>query len=36
MLDDITLYRLTNTAASSALLYWENNNVPALTVRMPG
>ena len=25
MLDDITLYWLTNTAASSARLYWENN-----------
>lgn len=26
MLDDITLYWLTNTAASSARFYWENNN----------
>ncbi len=26
MLDDITLYRLTNSAISSAQLYWENNN----------
>jgi pimeloyl-ACP methyl ester carboxylesterase len=26
ILDDITLYWLTNTAASSAQLYWENNN----------
>jgi pimeloyl-ACP methyl ester carboxylesterase len=26
MLDDITLYWLTNTAASSAQLYWEKNN----------
>ncbi len=26
MLDDITLYWLTNTAISSARLYWENNN----------
>ncbi len=26
MLDDITLYWLTNTAASSVRLYWENNN----------
>ena len=26
MLDDITLYWLTNTAASSAQFYWENNN----------
>jgi len=26
MLDDITLYWLTNTAASSARIYWENNN----------
>jgi hypothetical protein len=26
MLDDITRYWLTNTAASSAQLYWENNN----------
>ena len=25
MLDDITLYWVTNTAASSAQLYWENN-----------
>jgi hypothetical protein len=25
MLDDITLYRLTNSAISSAQLYWENN-----------
>ena len=27
MLDDITLYWLTNTAASSAQLYCENNNI---------
>jgi pimeloyl-ACP methyl ester carboxylesterase len=26
LLDDITLYWLTNTGASSARLYWENNN----------
>ena len=26
MLDDITLYWLTNSATSSARLYWENNN----------
>jgi pimeloyl-ACP methyl ester carboxylesterase len=26
MLDDITLYWLTNTATSAARLYWENNN----------
>jgi pimeloyl-ACP methyl ester carboxylesterase len=26
MLDDVTLYWLTNSAASSARLYWENNN----------
>jgi pimeloyl-ACP methyl ester carboxylesterase len=26
MLDDITLYWLTNTGTSSAQLYWENNN----------
>ncbi len=26
MLDDITLYWLTNSAISSARLYWENNN----------
>jgi pimeloyl-ACP methyl ester carboxylesterase len=26
MLDDITLYWLTNSAVSSARLYWENNN----------
>ena len=30
MLDDITLYWLTNTAASSAQLYWENNNFNAV------
>lgn len=26
MLDDITLYWVTNTGASAARLYWENNN----------
>jgi pimeloyl-ACP methyl ester carboxylesterase len=26
MLDDITLYWVTNTSTSSARLYWENNN----------
>jgi pimeloyl-ACP methyl ester carboxylesterase len=26
MLDDVTLYWLTNSAASSARIYWENNN----------
>jgi pimeloyl-ACP methyl ester carboxylesterase len=26
MLDDITLYWLTNSATSAARLYWENNN----------
>ncbi len=26
LLDDITLYWLTNSATSSAQLYWENNN----------
>jgi hypothetical protein len=26
MLDDITLHWLTNTAASSVRLYWDNNN----------
>jgi pimeloyl-ACP methyl ester carboxylesterase len=26
MLDDISLYWFTNTATSSARLYWENNN----------
>jgi type IV secretory pathway VirB3-like protein len=29
MLDDITLYWLTNTGTSSARLYWENNNTLA-------
>ena len=44
MLDDITLYWLTNTAASSARLYWENNAhktkagevlIPAAVSRFP-
>lgn len=37
MLDDITLYWLTNTAASSARLYWENdaNNFNAVDVAIP-
>ena len=45
MLDDITLYWLTNTAASSARLYWENNarktkagggvSIPAAVSRFP-
>src|SRR5882757_4690154 len=45
MLDDITLYWLTNTAVSSAQLYWENNannfnavdiNIPAAITVFPG
>ena len=45
MLDDITLYWLTNTAASSARLYWENSArktkagevlIPAAVSRFPG
>jgi pimeloyl-ACP methyl ester carboxylesterase len=37
MLDDITLYWLTNTAGSSAQLYWENNanNFNAVDVSLP-
>ena len=44
MLDDITLYRLTNTAASSARIYWENTthktkagevSIPAAVSRFP-
>ncbi|MGW0633883.1 hypothetical protein [Streptomyces sp. NPDC002758] len=37
MLDDITLYWVTNTAVSSALLYWENNanNFNAVSVSIP-
>jgi len=45
MLDDITLYWLTNTAASSARIYWEDNNahkttagevsIPAAVSRFP-
>jgi pimeloyl-ACP methyl ester carboxylesterase len=37
MLDDITLYWLTNTATSSARLYWENNanNFNAVDVALP-
>lgn len=31
VLDDITLYWLTNTAASSARIYWENNNASLST-----
>jgi len=30
MLDDITLYWLTNTGTSGARLYWENNNCNAV------
>src|SRR3954452_14776753 len=30
-LDDVTLYWLTNTAPSSARLYWENNNTSLLS-----
>ena len=46
MLDDITLYWLTNTAASSARLYWEDSahktrvggvvSIPAAVSRFPG
>jgi microsomal epoxide hydrolase len=45
MLDDITLYWLTNTGASSARLYWENNaggggttpiTIPAAVTVFPG
>jgi pimeloyl-ACP methyl ester carboxylesterase len=37
MLDDITLYWLTNTGASSARLYWENNanNFNAIDIAIP-
>ena len=37
MLDDITLYWLTNTGASSARLYWENNanNFNAVSIAIP-
>ena len=37
MLDDITLYWLTNTATSSAQLYWENNanNFNAVDISLP-
>lgn len=37
MLDDITLYWLTNTAVSSAQLYWENNanNFNAVDISIP-
>jgi pimeloyl-ACP methyl ester carboxylesterase len=37
MLDDITLYWLTNTAISSAQLYWENNanNFNAVDISIP-
>ncbi|MGV9351611.1 epoxide hydrolase family protein [Streptomyces spiralis] len=37
MLDDITLYWVTNTAVSSARLYWENNanNFNAVSVSLP-
>lgn len=37
MLDDISLYWLTNTAASSAQLYWENNanNFNAVDISIP-
>ncbi len=37
MLDDITLYWLTNTATSSARLYWENNanNFNAVDISIP-
>jgi pimeloyl-ACP methyl ester carboxylesterase len=37
MLDDITLYRLTNAGTSSARLYWENNanNFNAVNISIP-
>jgi len=37
MLDDITLYWLTNTATSAARLYWENNanNFNAVDITLP-
>jgi pimeloyl-ACP methyl ester carboxylesterase len=37
MLDDISLYWLTNTAVSSARLYWENNanNFNAVDIAIP-
>ena len=37
MLDDITLYWLTNSAVSSAQLYWENNanNFNAVDITLP-
>lgn len=35
MLDDITLYWLTNTAASSARMYFENGFTPASRVELP-
>ena len=37
MLDDITLYRLTNTGTSAARLYWENdaNNFNAVDISPP-
>jgi pimeloyl-ACP methyl ester carboxylesterase len=37
MLDDITLYRLTNSATSVAQLYWENNanNFDAVDISIP-
>jgi pimeloyl-ACP methyl ester carboxylesterase len=37
MLDDITLYWLTNTGTSSARLYWENNanNFNAVDISIP-
>src|SRR5262249_60888681 len=37
MLDDVTLYWLTNTGTSSARLYWENNanNFNAVDISIP-
>ena len=37
MLDDITLYWITNTGTSSARLYWENdaNNLNAVDISIP-
>jgi pimeloyl-ACP methyl ester carboxylesterase len=37
MLDDITLYWITNTGTSSARLYWENdaNNFNAVDISIP-
>ena len=36
ILDNITLYWLTNTAISSARLYWDNAHFPAAASSIPG